>query len=581
MPTCRIETCCPPVSSYKADADARATVPDGECPTPTVTIFPADGTYVIMPTFVVLTCNVAGAVIYYTTDGTEPTVESTVYSAPFEVSSHYTMVKARAKLAGCDIGPISTATYPVLEGSNWAFAYLCATGDKVGAFDEFAANGEANDYQFVLVFTIDADTEILDITILQTDVTGYWNSGQSWSTKEYIYPFADPTIPFHTYPLVVIDEVGPTQLFTSYQTTLGVIAADTYEWRLWGQPFAALNGFFLARITLGDGTVIKRMIEATCTPPPPPCPTPAALTLAASCFPAISYTATPTEICRIWRRSVCDEGGEGFWVLVEERAAGLFTTDDVDVQYCCTYDYYIEEFCGDAWVASAVSSITVPCECEIGLSAPTVLCLGESAIISYTGSNCVGEISWGTGGEGGGFTGLGALSGDLTVTPEVTTTYTFKGTSVECGDFYEAVTIEVVVCGECDEYPEFFTVIGFGEWRAGCSGAECNFGSEPAALWDGVLTRVSPGGCTWAMAAWTGTMEGPHEGTQCSNLTEDEFFSIIEAVLVKEPTRWRLTLRLGAFLYTWVGLSDGGDPEGEYLYESGTCTELLSVTVTI
>lgn len=442
MPTCRTETCCPPVSSYKADADARATVPDGECPLAQVAIFPPDGSYVILPTFVVLSCNVAGATIYYTTDGSEPTEESTAYVAPFQVSSSATTVKALAILSGCDPGPVASAQYPVIDGSSWQFAYLCDTGDKVGVFGEFAANGQANDYQFALVFTLDDDTEILDITILQTDETGYWNSGQAWSTKEYIYPWPNPAMPFHVYPLVLIDESGPTQLFTSYQTTLGTIAVDTYEWRMWGQPFTTLNGFFLCQITLGDGTLIRRLIEATCTPPPPPCSNPSAPTLAADCDPKITVTATMDDDWRLYRRS-----GGGDWVEVSSGSAGAVSFEDEDVERCVTYDYYIERLCDGDYYQSSTASVLVPCACVIELLADVDnVCPGDAVEISFSAMNCVGEISWGTDGEGGAFTGTGELEGSITVNPSVTTTYTFRGSSVSCGDFYATVTVTVVAC---------------------------------------------------------------------------------------------------------------------------------------
>jgi len=266
---------------YRADADV---IPPVGCPTATVTINPPDGSFVLLPTLVVLTTNVAGASIYYTLDGSDPTADSNLYSGPFLFDTLVEVVKAVAIVSGCAAGAISTATYQETGDSSFAFAYLCDTGDKVGTFDEFAANGQANDYQFVLQMTLLNDIEILDITILQTDADGVWDSGQSWSTKEYIEPLG---VPFHTYPLVLIDQSGPTQLFSAYQTTLGTVAAGTYEWRMWGQPFTALAGYFLLQITLADGTVIRRLIDTICTDPPPPCEPPE----------FVSVTVSPESAC--------------------------------------------------------------------------------------------------------------------------------------------------------------------------------------------------------------------------------------------------------------------------------------------
>lgn len=57
---------------------------------------------------VTITCATAGAKIYYTTDGTEPTVASTQYTAPFDITSDVT-VKAIAKADGYDVSAVATA----------------------------------------------------------------------------------------------------------------------------------------------------------------------------------------------------------------------------------------------------------------------------------------------------------------------------------------------------------------------------------------------------------------------------------------------------------------------------------------
>ncbi len=72
-------------------------------------ITPAAGTHV-GPISVSMTAQ-AGATIYYTVDGTEPTTESAQYNGPFTVSASAT-VKARARLNGVD-GPVATAAYTI------------------------------------------------------------------------------------------------------------------------------------------------------------------------------------------------------------------------------------------------------------------------------------------------------------------------------------------------------------------------------------------------------------------------------------------------------------------------------------
>ena len=80
--------------------------------TPTVAIpviTPTPGNYIAAQS-VSMTCGTAGASIYYTTNGTDPTEASTKYTAPFSVSST-TTVKAKAFLTGYDPSVTATATY--------------------------------------------------------------------------------------------------------------------------------------------------------------------------------------------------------------------------------------------------------------------------------------------------------------------------------------------------------------------------------------------------------------------------------------------------------------------------------------
>jgi hypothetical protein len=66
---------------------------------------------IFFPTMnVVLTCTTEGAKIYYTTDGSNPTESSELYTAPFEISSTVT-VKARAYAEGKASSGVVSATY--------------------------------------------------------------------------------------------------------------------------------------------------------------------------------------------------------------------------------------------------------------------------------------------------------------------------------------------------------------------------------------------------------------------------------------------------------------------------------------
>ena len=75
------------------------------------TFSPVGGTYVSVQT-VTISCSTSGATVRYTTDGSEPSATSTLYSGPFEVSSSM-VVKARAFKDGLVDSDTATATYTI------------------------------------------------------------------------------------------------------------------------------------------------------------------------------------------------------------------------------------------------------------------------------------------------------------------------------------------------------------------------------------------------------------------------------------------------------------------------------------
>jgi peptidyl-tRNA hydrolase len=77
----------------------------------TPAIAPPTGTYVTAQT-VTITCATAGAQIRYTTNGTEPTATSTLYSAPFNVATSAT-VKAKGFLTNWTPSATTSATYTI------------------------------------------------------------------------------------------------------------------------------------------------------------------------------------------------------------------------------------------------------------------------------------------------------------------------------------------------------------------------------------------------------------------------------------------------------------------------------------
>ncbi len=76
----------------------------------------ASGQYVSTVDFTVgLSCSLAGASIYYTTDGSTPTTSSTLYSAPILVASDRTVktIKAIAAATGMKTSGVGSATYKI------------------------------------------------------------------------------------------------------------------------------------------------------------------------------------------------------------------------------------------------------------------------------------------------------------------------------------------------------------------------------------------------------------------------------------------------------------------------------------
>ncbi len=81
------------------------------CATPTFD--PAAGTYTEAQS-VSINCSTEGATIYYTTNGDNPTTNSTVYTAAINVSSDMT-IKAMATAEGYDNSAIATAAYTIVN----------------------------------------------------------------------------------------------------------------------------------------------------------------------------------------------------------------------------------------------------------------------------------------------------------------------------------------------------------------------------------------------------------------------------------------------------------------------------------
>jgi hypothetical protein len=113
----------------------------------------ASGTY-YQTIEVGITCSTAGATIYYTTDGSDPTAESEVYEEPIEVAYDMT-IKAIAMKEGFDNSGIATASYVIMsdieiimsqdwEGDMDGWTFVTIEGNKPWVIGTYNNNHYAN-----------------------------------------------------------------------------------------------------------------------------------------------------------------------------------------------------------------------------------------------------------------------------------------------------------------------------------------------------------------------------------------------------------------------------------------------------
>lgn len=144
---------------------------------------PTAGTYTSEQS-VTISCEQDGATIYYTTDGTAPTVNSTVYSGAISVSQT-TTIKAFAKYGEYDNSEIVSATYTISEISGDVFVKMKSTDELTEGIEVIIVNEEAektlgaqqeNNFYTVDVFlNVETATPDEGATIMTLEKSGdYW-----------------------------------------------------------------------------------------------------------------------------------------------------------------------------------------------------------------------------------------------------------------------------------------------------------------------------------------------------------------------------------------------------------------------
>lgn len=492
------------------DATSSEQCSNNDCPQAIVYSNPTSGSQVNFPTYVTLTSDVAGATIRFTIDGTAPDTLSEIYTGPILIESAGVILRAIAHADGCAQGsePALTATF-----SNSAFpfvaSYACDTPDNAGQWEDFAPNG-INDHHWVLQFILAGAETIKRLELYQLDAAGNWTTGQVWSTDSPINP-AELDAPFEVFPLLVFDTA--VQVWSAYQSSLGVWGPGTITWDLYGDTVVPASGLFRLDIILGDDTKLTQTIAAVCTVTPPVCIPPDAPTLTAKCDGAVDVTFAGTvgqDYVVYYKSDICLPG-EGW----QEGASGNLDVSPKTVEVSgltqgCLYDFYVSvASVGCGFRDSNQSSVTPLVDATVSISTnKTLVDPNESFTISWNSNNI------GTAVCGGCLAGevslnqsmgckAGNVAGSQAQSQAVCGIYTYQITGCNtCGTVVASVQVEVRCPATCPEedQPVLVGLGGSGTFMCervdGC-GLELFYQTQ----WNGIMSGIP---CAWAKPSSSG-----------------------------------------------------------------------------
>ena len=135
-------------------------------------------------TEVTITCGTEGANIYYTTDGTEPTAESTEYTDAISITEAVTL-KAIAVKDGMNNSAGASASYTISSG-NIPEGFVKVTGGTVTGDTKYASSD--NDYIFIAGRTVTiSDMYVCDHEVTQAEYEKYCKYGSSSPSSDYGY----------------------------------------------------------------------------------------------------------------------------------------------------------------------------------------------------------------------------------------------------------------------------------------------------------------------------------------------------------------------------------------------------------
>ena len=165
-----------------------------------VTFDPDNGATIDGSLVITMTTATDGASIYYSTDPSDTSDPSTLYTGPITITENTTF-KAMATKGGMTNSVKTSATYGELGDDEVEFFYLDQDFDRAGPWGVFTSNG-ATDFHFAIYFNLDSSTTVdrLFITIQpnQANITNATNASpivittdadHGMGTGEYVHVY--------------------------------------------------------------------------------------------------------------------------------------------------------------------------------------------------------------------------------------------------------------------------------------------------------------------------------------------------------------------------------------------------------
>ncbi|NPD44179.1 lamin tail domain-containing protein [Lentimicrobium sp. S6] len=206
-----------PVGTYTAGAATTVSTP---------IISPASGDY-FAPITVTMTCGTDDAAIYYTTNGSNPTQSSTLYTAGFSVSSNKT-VKARAYKTGLTESAIATNNYAFpsvtdisnisqLRSQTVGDDYYQLTGEAILTYQQSYRGQKYIQDATAAIFIDDLDGNITTTYDLYDGITGIIGSLNLYEGMLQFIPISDPGAASSTANSITPEVVTLDDLLSDFQ----------------------------------------------------------------------------------------------------------------------------------------------------------------------------------------------------------------------------------------------------------------------------------------------------------------------------------------------------------------------------